>query len=92
MTFPTGNGPVPPCKQAEIGSFTPVGATSVFLGPIAEDKAVLYESGGMVRLVSSAGNSASIAASFDGNTSITGPDYLSAYANGVIVYFTGSSE
>jgi hypothetical protein len=42
--------------------------------------------------VSSSGNYADIADSFDGNTSISGPDYLSAYANGVIVYFTGSHE
>jgi hypothetical protein len=92
VTYPDGHGPIPPCKQAEVGEFTPTSGASIFLGPIAEDKAVVYESGGMIRLVSSAGNSASIAATFDGNTSISGPVYLSAYANGAVVYFTGSHE
>jgi len=90
-TWPTGEGPIPPCKETEVGPFDLRYGTPIPLGAIAEDKSVWYDSG-YIRLAQSFANALTETAFVDGATSVTSDLFRSAHANGIVAYLTGSHE
>ena len=93
--WPTGHGPIPPCKQTEQNLATDLwGYSFVLLGPIAADKAVLLQNLDVNRILlidSSSGTATQVAALEDVDGRIWSDGLSSAYANGVVATFAGSN-
>jgi hypothetical protein len=93
--WPEGHGPIPPCKQEERELATIGSAFTGFLGPIAEDKAVLLLEGDsiLIKILDSRSGTATIVDGIDDEDgSIMTYGFRSAYANGVVAVFTGQNE
>jgi hypothetical protein len=93
--WPTGHGPIPPCKQTEqILAENLWGYFFGLLGPIAADKSVLIQSLNDIQILlidSSSGTATQVASLPDVDGRIWADSFRSAYANGVVAILAGTN-